>query len=322
MILITGAAGFIGFHTARALLARGETVVGIDNINDYYDVTLKRARLAELQNEARFHFHTVDIADATALRAVVGMYPAITHVVHLAAQAGVRYSITHPDTYAQSNMVGHLNMLELVRHMPHLQHCVYASSSSVYGNDTVAPFAEDAVADKPISLYAATKRASEMLSYSYAAMYKTPLTGLRFFTAYGPWGRPDMAYYMFTKALHDGTPLTLFNSGQLRRDFTYIDDIVAGVLAAIERPSQGQIPHVVYNLGHHDPVRVIDFVRMLEGITGRTALIQDAPMVVGDVFETYADITRSQRDLGFNPTISLKDGLTQFVSWYKQYHSV
>ena len=319
-VLVTGAAGFIGYHCIRALLARGQSVIGIDNLNPYYDVALKEARLAELQRHApptKFRFQRMSIADSGAVEGLRQHYPEITHILHLAAQAGVRYSLENPQAYAESNLTGHLNMLEMARRLPKLQHFTYASSSSVYGGNTKVPFAVGDPVDHPVSLYAATKRSGELITQSYHHLYGIPATGLRFFTVYGPWGRPDMAYFSFTKTILEGKPITLYNQGDMRRDFTYIDDIVAGTLAALDRPPAG---HALYNLGNHRPEPLSALVTAIEGAAGKKAVIHYAPMQPGDVKETYAEITASTRDLGFKPKTSLSDGIPHFVNWYRNYY--
>ena len=326
-ILVTGVAGFIGFHVARALLDRGEAVIGVDIVNAYYDPALKEARLAEIAGREGYRFIRADIAELDQIRAIAKEHgDEITGVVHLAAQAGVRHSLTAPFDYVRANLVGHMVMLEVARHdLPKLTSFVYASSSSVYGGNDKTPFSVDDPVERPVSLYAATKRADELLSYAYAHLYRIPQTGLRFFTVYGPWGRPDMAAYIFADAIAKGRPITLFNHGEMQRDFTYIDDIVAGVLAALDRPpasdAQG-VPARVYNLGNHRPNDLKTFVRIIEQELGRTAEIRLAPMQPGDVPATYADIEASQRDLGFEPKTPLEEGLPKFIQWYKQYHKV
>ncbi len=326
MILLTGAAGFIGFHTVQALLKRGARIIGVDSLNDYYDPALKKARLAEIGDHPAFTFIEADIGDAEAMKRIAAAYPDITAVIHLAAQAGVRYSLENPFAYAQSNLTGHLAMLELARHAKKLEHFVYASSSSVYGNSTQAPFAVEARADQPVSLYAATKRAGELLTHSYCELYGIPATGLRFFTVYGAWGRPDMAYFSFTRAILEGRPIRVFNEGDLRRDFTYIDDIVHGILRAVETPPRrgaahtiGQAPHRIFNLGNHRPVMLGDFISTLENALGVQALRENAPMAPGDVYETCADITAAREILGFEPQTELAEGLPVFVDWYRRY---
>ena len=318
-VLVTGAAGFVGMHVAEAVLARGEAVVGVDNLNAYYDPALKRARLARLEDREGFRFVEADIADALAMeRLAAEVGESVEGVVHLAAQAGVRYSLEKPFEYVRSNLEGHMVVLELCRHrLPALRHLVYASSSSVYGGNDKVPFAVGDRVDHPVSLYAATKRADELLSQAYAHLYRIPQTGLRFFTVYGPWGRPDMAYFIFADAIAAGRPITLFNHGRMRRDFTYVDDIVAGVLAALDcpPPDEGAPPHRVYNLGNNEPVELERFVRVLEAAMGRKAETRLAGMQPGDVEATYADIEATTRDLGWRPTTSIEEGLGRFVAW-------
>jgi UDP-glucuronate 4-epimerase len=330
-ILVTGAAGFIGFHVANALMARGERVVGIDNLNDYYDPALKQARLSNLskQFDNRFRFERVDFADAAALQRVADTIE-IDGIVHLGAQAGVRYSLENPQAYVRSNLVGHCNMLDLAKHRQ-ARHMVYASSSSVYGSNKALPFRVEDRVDHPLSLYAATKKADELLSESYSSLYRIPLTGLRFFTVYGPWGRPDMAMWIFTKALYAGEPLPLFNRGEMRRDFTYIDDIVRGVIACLDGPpvDDGEAkaggsasPHAVYNIGNHRSEDLMSVVDILEQETGRKALLDPKPMQIGDVRETFADLSAIERDHGFEPRTSIDEGVPRFVAWYKDYHGI
>lgn len=321
-ILLTGAAGFIGFHAAQALLKRDHEVVGVDSLNAYYDPSLKRARLAEIGNAKAFRFIRLDIADNATL-GVALKGERFDIVLHLAAQAGVRYALKNPAAYTQSNLVGHHNMLELARHMDGLRHFIYASSSSVYGNDTLAPYSEDARADHPVSYYAATKRAGELMSYSYATLFGLKQTGLRFFTVYGPWGRPDMAYWLFTDAILHERPLSLFGKGKLRRDFTWIDDIVKTLVRIIETPftgPEGQSPHRTYNLGNSRPEESLTLVRLIEKAAGKSAIIENMEGPPGDVRETYADITRAARDFGFAPSTSLEEGIPQFVRWFREYH--
>ncbi|WP_419813904.1 NAD-dependent epimerase/dehydratase family protein [Glacieibacterium sp.] len=312
-ICITGAAGFIGAATALALLDRGETVIGFDNLNAYYPVQLKRDRLARLAGP-RFTFVEGDLADMAALTAL----PETDAIIHLGAQAGVRYSLQQPHDYVQSNLVGHLNMLELARarQTPHL---VYASSSSVYGGNSKLPFAVGDAVDHPVSLYAATKRADELMSDSYAHLFGIPQTGLRFFTVYGPWGRPDMAPWIFTDAVLRGRPIRLNNGGRMKRDFTYVDDIVAGVLAALDRPPSGPRPHRIYNLGNDRSEELTRFLSIIEASTGKRAIVEEAPLPPGDVLETHADITSTRADLGYAPATSLDVGLPRFVDWYRGY---
>src|SRR4051794_10927642 len=328
-ILVTGAAGFIGAATARALLERGDVVVGIDSINDYYDPSLKRARLERLAShfDNRFRFEQVDFSDAEALGEVAAKYD-FDRIVHLGAQAGVRYSIENPAAYVQSNLVGHCNMLELARQR-RSSHLVYASSSSVYGSNKSLPFRVEDRVDHPLSMYAATKKADELLSESYASLYGLPMTGLRFFTVYGPWGRPDMAMWIFTKALYAGEPLPLYNRGVMKRDFTYIDDIVNGVVACLDGPPADDglekaggstAPHAVYNIGNHRSEDLMRVVELLEQATGRKALLSPEPMQPGDVKETFADISAIERDHGFAPKTTIDEGVPRFVEWYKEYH--
>ena len=330
-ILVTGAAGFIGAATSRALLERGDVVVGIDNINDYYDPSLKQARLNQLQQQFgnRFRFEKVDFADADALNTFTDTIE-IDGIVHLGAQAGVRYSLENPQAYVRSNLVGHCNMLDLAKHRQ-ARHMVYASSSSVYGSNKALPFRVEDRVDHPLSLYAATKKADELLSESYSSLYRIPLTGLRFFTVYGPWGRPDMAMWIFTKALYAGEPLPLFNRGEMRRDFTYIDDIARGVIACLDGPpvDDGEAkaggsasPHAIYNIGNHRSEDLMSVVDILEQETGRKALLDPKPMQIGDVRETFADLSAIERDHGFEPRTSIDEGVPRFVAWYKDYHGI
>jgi UDP-glucuronate 4-epimerase len=323
-VLVTGAAGFIGYHVAQKLLDRGERVIGVDNLNDYYDVRLKQARLAQLTGRNGFSFLRLDIAEHDRLRAELSTIDGLDRVIHLAAQAGVRYSLDHPFAYVSANLVGHMSILELVRHLPGFRHLVYASSSSVYGGNTKVPFAIEDRVDQPISLYAATKRANELMSHCYAHLYGIPQTGLRFFTVYGPWGRPDMAAYLFADAIVHGRPITLNNDGDMERDFTYVDDVTAGVLAALDRPPAADEgpPHALYNLGNHRPVALRRFLEVLEGALGRKAEVKLAPLPPGDVVRTCADIRASTRDLGFEPRTPIEEGLPRFVAWYREYHGV
>ena len=330
-VLVTGAAGFIGATTTRALLERGDDVVGIDNLNDYYDVSLKQARLNHLQQQFgnRFRFEKIDFANAEALKSFTDSID-IDGIVHLGAQAGVRYSLENPSAYVQANLVGHCNMLELARHRQ-ARHMVYASSSSVYGSNKSLPFRVEDRVDHPLSMYAATKKADELLSDSYASLYGLPLTGLRFFTVYGPWGRPDMAMWIFTKALYAGEPLPLFNRGEMRRDFTYIDDIVRGVIACLDGPpaNNGETkaggsmaPHAIYNIGNHRSEDLMRVVELLEQETGLKATGDLKPMQIGDVKETFADISAIERDHGFEPRTSIDEGVPRFVKWYREYHGL
>jgi UDP-glucuronate 4-epimerase len=330
-VLVTGAAGFIGMSLGRRLLERGDTVIGIDNLNDYYVVSLKQDRLAELRRLGgdRFRFHQVDFADHEALEAALSGEE-IDRVVHLGAQAGVRYSIENPRAYVQANLVGHLNLLELARQR-RLDGTVYASSSSVYGNNKQLPFSVDDRVDHPISLYAATKKADELMSETYAHLYRLPLTGLRFFTVYGPWGRPDMAMWIFTKAILEGRPIPVFNNGQMQRDFTYIDDIISGVVACLDNPPKddgaakagGSVaPHALYNIGNHRSEQLGRMIDLIEQACGRTAVRDYQPMQPGDVPATYADIDAIQHDLGYQPATSIDVGVPRFVQWYRDYHGI
>lgn len=323
-ILLTGAAGFIGMHTALRLLARGDTVTGIDNLNSYYEPALKQARLERLAALPGFAFQRLDIADRTGMEALFAGQP-FDAVVHLAAQAGVRYSITHPHAYLESNLTGFGHVLEGCRAQG-VKHLVYASSSSVYGGNTKMPFEETDPVDHPVSLYAATKKANELMAHTYSHLYRLPATGLRFFTVYGPWGRPDMAYFSFTKAVLEGRSIDVFNHGDMKRDFTYVDDIVEGVLRVLDKPATpgagGGAPHRVFNIGNHDPVQLMDFISCIERATGRTASKRLLPMQPGDVPATYAS-TRALHDwVGFAPSTPLAEGIEAFVRWYRGYYGV
>lgn len=315
-VLLTGAAGFIGFHVASELLDRGVAVTGVDNLNAYYPVALKRDRLALLSRRDGFRFVELDIADHDALKAAAPSE--ITTVIHLAAQAGVRYSLDNPFAYAQSNLVGHLSVLELVRHHPNRPRLAYASSSSVYGDTAVAPYAESARVDHPVSLYAATKRSGELMSEAYAKLFGIEQVGLRFFTVYGPWGRPDMAYWTFTRDIIEGRPIKVFNNGDLERDFTWIGDIVSGVVAAaMTAPSTPQPLHRVYNIGNNRPVRLGRFIEIIEGAVGKRAERIMLPMQPGDVHATCANIDALARNHGYAPTTTLEEGIPRFVAWYR-----
>ncbi|MFP5245827.1 MAG: NAD-dependent epimerase [Thermoanaerobaculia bacterium] len=318
MILVTGAAGFIGYHVARALLDRGETVVGVDNLNDYYEVSLKEARLALLEGE-RFTFRRADVADSAAIAALFQEFR-FTRVVHLAAQAGVRYSLVNPHAYTESNVRGFLNILEGCRAIG-VEHLVYASSSSVYGANT-PPFSEDQNVDHPVSLYAATKKANELMAHTYAHLFAIPSTGLRFFTVYGPWGRPDMALFKFTRGILAGEAIPVFNDGNMIRDFTFIDDVVQGVLRVLDRPPANQPPYAIYNIGNNQPVVLLDFIRVLEAALGQKARIEFLPMQPGDVLSTMADVSRLEQAVGFRPHTSVEDGVRRFVEWYRGYYAV
>ena len=332
--LVTGVAGFIGFHTTRRLLARGDEVVGLDNLNDYYDVRLKQDRLALLESAPAFTFEKIDLVDRAALEELFRR-GAFRTVIHLAAQAGVRYSLTHPHVYVDSNLTGFVNILECCRHH-NVGHLTYASSSSVYGANRKIPFSVSDSVDHPLSLYAATKKANELLAHTYSHLYDLPSTGLRFFTVYGPWGRPDMALFLFTKAMIEGRPIDVFNHGDMRRDFTYIDDIVEGVVRVADRipqanpdapeaevdPSRGRAPYRVYNIGNNQPVELLRMIEVLERCLGRTARKNMLPMQPGDVRETFADIDALARDAGFRPETPIEEGIQRFVDWYREYYDV
>ncbi len=328
-VLVTGAAGFIGMHVAKTLLARGEHVIGIDNLNDYYDVSLKENRLAEIVREAqgRFTMLHLDFADNAALAAALAPRQ-FDRIIHLGAQAGVRYSLENPHAYVQSNLVGHVNMLELAR-ARRVSHLVYASSSSVYGGGASLPFEVAARADRPLSLYAATKRADELMSETYAHLYRLPQTGLRFFTVYGPWGRPDMAMWLFTDAILAGRPIQVFNGGDMKRDFTFINDIVAGIIGCLdqpppddgnEKPGGSLGPHRLYNIGNHRSERLDRLIDLIEAACGRPAIRVAQPIQPGDVKDTFADISDIARDIGFVPTTAIEQGAPLFVDWFRHYH--
>ena len=318
--LITGAAGFIGAHVAKALLAQGQSVIGFDNLNEYYPSKLKRDRLAALRASGDFDFHEVDVASPDALTKALG-YRKPTRILHLAAQAGVRYSLQNPAAYTEANLEGHFAMLELARQLE-VENMVYASSSSVYGGNTKTPFAETDQTDDPVSFYGATKKSNELMSQSYARLYGFPLTGLRFFTVYGPWGRPDMAYWIFAEKILNGEPIRVFNHGKMSRDFTYIDDIVDGTIAALERPSSQlglTVPHRVYNLGNDRPEPLLDMIRLIEVGLGRTAEKVFEPMQKGDLERTWADIDRARAELDYAPSVGLSEGLARFTDWFSDY---
>jgi UDP-glucuronate 4-epimerase len=335
--LVTGAAGFIGFHVSRQLVSRGDAVLGIDNLNDYYRVSLKHARLAELATEAAFTFRQLDVADRTAMGELFAAEP-FDVVIHLAAQAGVRYSLQHPAAYVDSNLVGFANVLEGCRHSS-VGHLVYASSSSVYGANTKLPFAIEDPVDHPLSLYAATKKANELMAHAYSHLYGLPTTGLRFFTVYGPWGRPDMALWLFVEAIVNDRPINVFNHGRMRRDFTYIDDIVEGVVRVADRipqpapshpapshqdspgPGTSAAPFRIYNIGNNEPIELLRLIELVETCVGKKARTNLLPMQPGDVLETYADIDALVRDVGFRPSTPIETGLARFVDWYRRYHS-
>lgn len=317
-LLVTGAAGFIGFHVVQALLERGERVVGVDSLNAYYDPALKQARLARLEGRDGFTFRQLDIADRGQVEALFAAHR-FTGIVHLAAQAGVRWSLENPYAYVEANVMGQLVLLEAVRKQAEQPRFVYASSSSVYGGNHKVPFSVEDRVDHPVSLYAATKRAAELMSETYVSLYGLAATGLRFFTVYGPWGRPDMAYYSFTDAIVAGRPIPVFNEGRLQRDFTWIDDIVAGVVAALDRAQPG---HKIYNLGNSTPVELMRFIRVIEEAVGRKAVLDMKPMQPGDVLRTFADVEASTRDLGYAPATPIEVGIPRFVEWFKSYHHV
>jgi UDP-glucuronate 4-epimerase len=329
-ILLTGAAGFIGFHVAEALLARGEQVIGVDSLNDYYDKRLKQARLERLVGNPGFAFHLLDVSDRDAVGNLISNNKEIDNIIHLAAQAGVRHSLIDPYAYVQANVMGHLVILEAARRLDRLRHLVYASSSSVYGANQALPFAETDRTDAPVSVYAVTKRADELMSHAYGHLFGLPQTGLRFFTVYGPWGRPDMAYFSFAKAIVAGDPITLYDGGTLRRDFTYIDDIVAGVVGVLARPpvalepaSAASAPPVrVLNIGNHRSELVSTLVTELEQALGRTAVVRSVPRPAADVEETFASIEAISALTGFAPATSLHEGIPRFVAWFRTWHGL
>jgi UDP-glucuronate 4-epimerase len=333
-LLVTGTAGFIGYHVAEQLLARGDEVIGLDIVNDYYDVTLKEARLARLARHPGYRHLRVDLADAAATaRAFADARP--ERVIHLAAQAGVRYSLTHPEAYVQSNLVGFLHVLEGCR-QGGVEHLTYASSSSVYGGNTAMPFSVHQNVDHPLSLYAASKKANEGMAHTYAHLFGLPTTGLRFFTVYGPWGRPDMAMFIFTKAILAGEPIDVFNHGHMRRDFTYVDDVVEGIVRVSDRPAAPNpawssdapdpgssfAPWRLYNIGNHTPVELMRLIELLEGTVGREAKLNRLPMQPGDVPATFADVDDLTRDTGFTPSTPIEEGVQRFVAWYREYHRI
>lgn len=331
-ILVTGAAGFIGFHLAKRLLALDYHVIGIDNINDYYDVRLKKDRLKILDGNSHFTFFKIDLSNKKKLNQLF-KEKQIHIVVNLAAQAGVRYSLENPHSYVRSNLNGFVNILEACRHY-HVEHLIYASSSSVYGANINIPFSTKDSVDHPISLYAASKKSNELMAHTYSHLFQIPTTGLRFFTVYGPWGRPDMAYYSFTRDIMEGNTIKVFNQGNMSRDFTYIDDIVEGIIRLLKRPpkanpdwdrenpepSSSYAPYKVYNIGNNRPIKLLDFIKTLEQLIGKKAIIEFVSMQPGDVKETYADISDLQTDVGFYPTTTIEEGLTHFVDWYKSYY--
>lgn len=333
-ILVTGTAGFIGFYLAQRLLEQGNQVIGVDNVNDYYEVELKLARLALLESADNFQFYKLDLADRPGIADLFASCKP-DKVAHLAAQAGVRYSLTNPNAYVDSNLVGFVNILEGCRHND-VQHLVFASSSSVYGANTKMPFSVHDNVDHPVSLYAATKKANELMAHTYSHLYGLPTTGLRFFTVYGPWGRPDMAYFLFTKAILSGKPIQVFNQGRMKRDFTYIDDIVEGIVRVLDRVPQTNLeyssdssshgtsaaPYKIYNIGNNQPVELLRFIQVLEDCLGMKAQKQMMPMQPGDVPATYADIEDLSRDVGFKPSTPIEVGISRFVDWYRSYYKV
>jgi UDP-glucuronate 4-epimerase len=323
--LVTGAAGFIGYHLCERLLTRGERVIGLDVMNDYYEVALKQARLERLTGRAGFSFAKLDIADRAAMATFAAAHPEITRIVNLAGQAGVRYSIIQPRAYIDSNVVGFLEILELARGLKRLDHLVYASSSSVYGGNTKLPFAIEDSVDAPLSLYAAAKRANELMGHSYSHLFRLPTTGLRFFTVYGPWGRPDMSAFIFAKAILTGEPIPVFNNGQMKRDFTFVDDIISGIVACLDRPPVDggtKVPHRLYNIGNHRSEPLLRFIRLIEQACDRTAVIEFKPMQAGDVLETFADIDATTRDFDFLPATSIDEGVPRFIDWYRAHYNV
>ncbi len=331
-VLVTGAAGFIGFHLSQQLIARGNTVIGIDNLNSYYDVSLKQDRLTQLENQAGFIFYKLDLADREGI-AELFTQQQFDFVVHLAAQAGVRYSLENPHAYVDSNLVGFINILEGCRHF-NIKHLVFASSSSVYGANKKVPFSVEDNVDHPVSLYAATKKANELMAYTYSHLYRLPTTGLRFFTVYGPWGRPDMAYFLFTKAILAGQPIKVFNNGHMKRDFTYIDDIIEGILRVMEKipqttnsgdtseASQAPVPYKIYNIGNNQPVELMHLIEVLEDCLGRKAVKNMLPMQPGEVPMTYAEVSDLIRDVDFKPNTPIEVGVGNFFTWYRSYYQV
>jgi UDP-glucuronate 4-epimerase len=317
MIIITGTPGFIGFHLSQKLLKNGHQVIGIDNINNYYDVNLKRARLDILEQNSNFTFYKADISHPNDIAQIFRKHSNATHVIHLAAQAGVRYSLENPFAYVESNLTGQVSIFEALKELKNLSHIIYASSSSVYGNNEKVPFSTSDNTDSPISLYAATKKSGEMIANYYASTHKIPSIGLRFFTVYGPYGRPDMAYFSFTKNIIESRPIKLFNSGNLKRDFTFVDDITDGIIACLNKKPE---EHKIYNLGNNKPVELKYFVATLENLIGKKAIIENEDMQKGDVYQTFADIDESFKILGFQPKTSIEQGLSKFVEWYKGYY--
>jgi UDP-glucuronate 4-epimerase len=333
-VLVTGAAGFIGFHVAQRLLRDGHAVVGLDNVNNYYDPSLKEARLKILERDARFRLARLDLTDWAGIKSLFAQHH-FPVVIHLAAQAGVRYSLQHPHAYVDANIEGFLNVLEGCRHND-CKHLLFASSSSVYGANTKLPFSVEDNVDHPVSLYAASKKANELMAHAYSHLYRTPATGLRFFTVYGPWGRPDMAMFIFAKAILNGSPIKLFNHGNMRRDFTYIDDVTEAIVRLLDRPPQGNpawsgdrpdpatsaAPWKIYNIGNNNPEELMHVVSLLEKEFGRTAEKEMLPMQPGDVPATYADVEDLARDIGFRPAIGIEDGVARFAKWYREYHKI
>ncbi len=333
-ILVTGAAGFIGFHVARALLARGDRVAGLDNLSSYYDPALKRSRLEQLQPFEKFEFIEIDVANRPGIEDLFKR-GSIDQVVHLAAQAGVRYSLENPYAYAESNLSGFLNILEGCR-WSKVRHLVYASSSSVYGANAKLPFSEHDNVDHPVSLYAATKKANELMAHAYASLFRFPATGLRFFTVYGPWGRPDMALFRFTKGILEGTPIEVYNEGRMMRDFTYIDDVVEGVVRILDLPAEpdsgwnsqspdpatSYAPFRIFNIGNHRPVQLLDYIRVIEECAGRKAILKMLPLQPGDVLSTEADVAELAQAIGYEPSTPVEKGVRKFVEWYREYYGV
>lgn len=333
-IIVTGVAGFIGYHVSERLLQRGDEVVGIDSISDYYDVQIKHDRLARLDKNSNFSFHKQDLAERETT-ADLFKKTAAQRVIHLAAQAGVRYSLENPHAYVDSNLAGFMNILEACRHNP-VEHLVYASSSSVYGANTRLPFSVHDNVDHPVSLYAASKKANELMAHTYSHLYRIPTTGLRFFTVYGPWGRPDMALFKFTQCILQNKPIDVYNNGEHMRDFTYIDDIVEGVIRTADRipepnpdwssdqpdPGTSNAPYRLYNIGNHSPVKLMDFIGLIESALGRKAEMNMLPMQPGDVYATYADVDDLMRDVGFSPATQLEEGIPRFIEWYRDYYKV
>lgn len=333
-VLVTGAAGFIGFHLSQQLLARGDKVIGLDNLNNYYDVTLKKHRLAQLQGKSGFSFYNLDLANREGMTQLFAE-ASFDLVAHMAAQAGVRYSLKNPYAYVDSNLVGFINVLEGCRHSK-VKHLVFASSSSVYGANTKTPFSVHDNVDHPLSLYAATKKANELMAHTYSHLYRLPTTGLRFFTVYGPWGRPDMALFLFTKAILAGQPIDVFNAGKMQRDFTYIDDIVEGVIRVLDKipepnitwsgdvpdPASSNAPYKIYNIGNNQPIELMRFIEVLEDCLGRKAEKNILPLQAGDVPVTYADVDDLVKDVGFKPSTPIEVGIERFIAWYRSYYNV